>query len=190
MFRTLLILLWQKKREREIPPHKYVCLSQEAVRWHHKTANQVYRTAASTRWWEKERKAAPIFFSPTSLTWDAITSLEPGQAWVPLLNWGWRTQPGRVPLFGPSQGLLSPTFWLGPESHVASRPQGIWKQGSASLNLSWCWGSQLKPCCSECSLLAPSAVYCGPGKMSQGGLFVWCFRGKITETQETQVLSG
>jgi len=34
MFGTLLILIWQKKkkRERDIPPHKYVCLSQEAVR--------------------------------------------------------------------------------------------------------------------------------------------------------------
>ena len=67
----------------------------------------------------------PTLLSPTSLTWDAIMSLEPGQAWVPLLNWGWLTQPGRVPLVDPFKDLLSPPFWLGPESCVASRPQGI-----------------------------------------------------------------
>ena len=37
----------------------------------------------------------------------------PGQAWVPLLNWGWLTQPGRVPLVDPFKDLLSPPFWLG-----------------------------------------------------------------------------
>ena len=30
-----------------------------------------------------------------------------------------------VPLPSPFKGLLSPMFWLGPESRVASRPQGI-----------------------------------------------------------------
>lgn len=80
----------------------------------------------------------------------------PGQAWVPLLNWGWLTQPGRVPLVDPFKDLLSPPFWLGPESCVASRPQGIWRQGSASLDLSWGWGSQLKPRSWEGSLLAPA----------------------------------
>ena len=54
MFSTLLTLLWQKKkreRESDIPPHKYMCLSQEAVCDNtHKTANQVYCTAALTRW--------------------------------------------------------------------------------------------------------------------------------------------
>ena len=48
----------------------------------------------------------PPLLSPPSLTWDAITSLKPGQAWVPLLNWGWLTQPGRVPSVDPFKGLL------------------------------------------------------------------------------------
>ena len=71
----------KKERESDIPPHKYMCLSQEAVCDNtHKTANQVYCTAALTRWEEKQRKAVPTLLSPPSLTWDAITSLEPGQA--------------------------------------------------------------------------------------------------------------
>ena len=110
---------------------------------------------------KKERKAVPTLLSPTSLTWDAIMSLEPGQAWVSLLHWGWLTEPGRVPLVDPLKGLLSPMFWLGPESSVVSRPQGIWRQGSASLDLSWCWGSQLKPHSWECSLLALGPKHLG-----------------------------
>lgn len=66
-----------------------------------------------------------ILLSLTSLTWDAIVSLEPGQAWVSLLHSGWLTEPGREPLVDPFKGLLSPMFWLGLESHVASRPRGI-----------------------------------------------------------------
>ena len=61
------------------------------------------------------------------------------------------------------KSLLSSTFWLGPESHVALRPQGIWRQGSASIHFSWCACSQFRVHSWECSLLGPyatSAVYC------------------------------
>ena len=37
---------------------------------------------------KKGRKAVPTVFCETSLTWDAIPSLEAEQAWVPLLNQG------------------------------------------------------------------------------------------------------
>ena len=44
---------------------------------------------------------------------------------------------------------------MGSELWVASRPQGICRQGSESLVFSWCWGSQLKARSWQCSLLAP-----------------------------------
>ena len=149
-------------------------------------ANRVYCTAASTRWYEKERKAVPTLLSPTSLTWDAIMSLEPGQAWVPLLNWGgWHSLVGCPWL---TLLILFPKFWLGPESRVASRPQGIWRQGSASLNLLWCWGSQLKPCSWECSLLAlepkhPQQRTVVLERLARAGCLCDASGGKITETQ-------
>ena len=84
-----------------------------------KMANRVYCTAASTRWYEKERKAVPTLLSPTSLTWNAIMSLEPWQAWVPLLNWGgWHSLAGCPWL---TLLILFPKFWLGPESQMAPR---------------------------------------------------------------------
>ena len=89
--------------------------------------------------------------------WLGMISLEPGRAWVSLLNWGWLTQSGRVPLVDPFKGLLSPTFWLAPESHVASRPQGIWRQGSASIHFWWAC-SQFRAHSWECSLLDPYAT--------------------------------
>ena len=55
-----------------------------------------------------------ILLPPTSLTWAAVPSLEPEQAWVPLLNWmGWR-QLDRVPLI---EASLKPVWsgWLGCE---------------------------------------------------------------------------
>ena len=55
-----------------------------------------------------------ILLPPTSLTWAAVLSLEPEQAWVPLLYWmGWR-QLDRVPLI---EASLKPVWsgWLGCE---------------------------------------------------------------------------
>lgn len=36
---------------------------------------------------EKERKAVPSLFPPTSLTWSGVPSLDPEWAWVPQLDW-------------------------------------------------------------------------------------------------------
>ena len=99
---------------------------------------------------------------------------------------GW--QSGGVPLVDPFKGLVSPTFWLGPESHVASRPQGIWRQGSASLDLSWGWGSQLKPHSWGCSLLAlapkhPQQCTEVLGRFARAGCLCDALGGKITEMQ-------
>ena len=49
----------------------------------------------------KREGKLPTVLCLTSLTWDTIVSLEPGQASVPLVNRGWLTQPGRVPFIEP-----------------------------------------------------------------------------------------
>ena len=81
MFSTLLILLWQKKKKREIPhpinsvPESGGCMLTTIAR------PQIECTAPQHQQdGKKRRKAVPTLFSLTSLTWDAITSLEPGQA--------------------------------------------------------------------------------------------------------------
>ena len=82
--------------------------------------------------------------------------------------------------------LPSLTFWLGSGLRMASRPQGICRQGSASLVFSWCWGSQLKAPSWQCSFLAPKhPQQCAvdPEGMSLDRVFVWCFRGKRPDTQ-------
>lgn len=150
-----------------------LCLSQEAVTL--TTATRLQLEACNQESIDKmviKGEMRSAHFISNLLTRDAIMSLEPGQAWVSLLHWGWLTEPGRVPLGWPFKGLHSPIFWMGPESCVASRPQGIWRQGSAGprplLGLGsqlkpsfprvhWPllgWGSQLKPCSWGCSLLA------------------------------------
>ena len=81
--------------------------------------------------------------------------------------------------------------WLGQESCMLSRPQGISRQNSANFNLSWCWGSQLKPPSWECSLLAPKhPQLCSvdPEGISLDGLFARCFGGNSSETQAISCL--
>ena len=148
-------LYMAKKLKRDIPPHKYVCLSQEAVRWQ-KPRDCKSRVLHGSIDKMVKRGGKLCLLSYLRPPWLGLLSrpLEPGQASVPLVNRGWLTQPGRVPLVDPFKGLLSPMFWLGPGYRVVPRPQGIWRQGSASLDLSWRWGSQLKPRSWECSLLA------------------------------------
>ena len=82
-------------------------------------------------------------------------------------------------------------MWLGQESCMLSRPQGISRQNSANFNLSWCWGSQLKPPSWECSLLAPKhPQLCSvdPEGISLDGLFARCFGGNSSETQALSCL--
>ena len=88
----------------------------------------------------------PTLFPTTSLTKAATPSLEPNQAWVPLLDWGgleraWHGAQHWI-LF---KRLLSALFWLGPDSPVGSRPPGTWEQILLSCHLCWCWAFQLKP---------------------------------------------
>ena len=167
MFRTPVILIWQKKKKKkkkksDIPPHKYVCLSQEAVRGQKpRDCKSSVLHGSIDKMVKRRGKLCPLSYLRPPWLGMLSRSLEPGQASVPLGNRGWLTQPGRVPLVDPLKGLLSPMFWLGPESRVVSRPQGIWRQGSASLDLSWCWGSQLKPHSWECSLLALAPKHLG-----------------------------
>ena len=101
----------------------------------------------------QERNGVPAL-SSASLTLDAIPSLEAEQAGVPLPDWGEVDTAWHGALcWTIFKGPLSAMFWLGPESYMAWRPLGIWRQDSANLDLSWHWGSQLKPPSWEGSLL-------------------------------------
>ena len=197
MFSTLLTLLWQKKkkkeRERAISHPINTCAW--VRRLYVTTLTRLPIKCTALQHWQdgKKRREKQCLFSYRSPWLGMLSRLWTGL--VPLLNWGWLTQPGRVPLVDPFKDLLSPTFWLGPESCVASRPQGIWRQGSASLDLSWCWGSQLKPRSWECSLLTlapkhPQQCTAVLGRFARAGCLCDASGGKITETQETRVLSG
>ena len=71
---------------------------------------------------KRKKKVVPTLLSPASLTWDAFPSLEAELPSVSLLDWGgvhpaWHNAL-RLTLF---KALLSATFWLGPESRMASR---------------------------------------------------------------------
>ena len=94
----------------------------------HKTASRVSCPEAASPRRREEGRAGPAPLAPPCLTWGAISSLEP---WAPLLSWGWPTQPRRVRSADPFKGLLSPRFWLGPESRVASGLEG--SEGKAQL---------------------------------------------------------
>ena len=153
MLSTLLELLWQRLKKKKKIPHRYIILSQAAVHWQQSQhcKSTILQSSVGKRL--KKRKGVPALLS-TSLTWDAIPSLEAEQAGVPFPDWGgvdtaWHSALCWTIFKGP----LSATFWLGPESHMVWRPPGIWRQDSASLNLSWRWGSQLKPLSWEGCLL-------------------------------------
>ena len=91
--------------------HRYIILSQVAVHWQQSQhcKSTILQSSVGKRL--KKRKGVPALLS-TSLTWDAIPSLEAEQAGVPLPDWGgvdtvWHSAL-RWTLF---KGLLSVMFW-------------------------------------------------------------------------------
>ena len=147
----------------------------------HNIANRQCCAVALTRCWRKVSKSVPFLWSSTSLTWDAIPSLEAEEAWAPLRLWGWLTQPGTVPFVEPYWNVycLLHSGW----------DQGcVWHQGLKHLQASlskpspcMMLGFQLKARSWQCSLLAakhPQQCAVDPEGMSLDWVFVWCFRGK------------
>ena len=114
----------------------------------------------------EDRKAVPTWLLLISLNGAATPSLEPEQAWSPLLAWGGVQTAWQGALhWALFKSLLSAWFCLGPESRGRSSPRGYWRQWSPSFHFSWCWHPQLKPPYSQCNLLgslASSAGSCGP----------------------------
>lgn len=144
MFRTLLIFIWQKKLKRDIPPHKYVCLSQEAVRWQKPRDCKSRVLARQHRQDGKKGKGKLCLLSYLRPPWLGMLS----RPWsltgfVPLVNRGWLTQPGRCPWSNLFVRSTVSYVLAGTRVPCGTKAQGIWRQGSASLDLLLARGSQL-----------------------------------------------